>query len=116
MNARRAYDGSSKAFGPRAGLTGGAAHTLAGCLIEQGYLDEAAKLLDNIDANAVGQLTGSKDWFATVEFSKAQIAFRRRDYASARKYLAVAAPILSRQDSEPYQREAVEKLSAALRP
>ena len=43
-----------------------------------------------------------------------EIAYRRRDYASARKHLAIAAPILSRPDSEPYERDAVEKLTAAL--
>ena len=113
-NARKAYETSAKAFGPRAGLTGGTAHTLADCLIEQGRLEEADKLLDNIDADAVGQLNGSKDWFAAVEFSKAEIAYRRRDYAGARKHLAIAAPILSRDDAEPYQRKAVQTLTAAL--
>jgi hypothetical protein len=113
-NARRAYDASYKGFGPRAGLTGGAAHTLADCLIDQGKLDEASKLLENIDASAVGQQAGSKDWFATVEFSQAEIAYRRGDYPSARKHLAIAAPVLSRKDSEPYQRDALQKLTSAL--
>jgi ATP/maltotriose-dependent transcriptional regulator MalT len=114
-NARKSYETSSKAFGARAGLTGGTAHTLASCLIEQGKLDEASKLLENIDAAAVGQLTGSKDWFATVEFSQAEIAFRRKDYDSARKHLAVAAPVLSRSDAEPYQRKALQELTLALK-
>ena len=114
-NARKSYETSYKAFGARAGLTGGTAHTLASCLIEQGKLDEASKLLDNIDAAAVGQLTGSKDWSATVEFSQAEIAFRRKDYDSARKHLAIAAPVLSRSDAEPYQRKALQELTLALK-
>ncbi len=113
-NARKAYDASVKGFGARAGLTGGAAHTLADCLIEVGRLDEASILLGAIDTAAVGQLTGSKDWFGAVEFSQAEIAFRRRDYDSARKHLAIATPILSRSDAEPYQQQAVRKLTAAL--
>ena len=113
-NARKAYDASVKGFGARAGLTGGAAHTLADCLIEVGRLDEASILLGAIDTAAVGQLTGSKDWFGAVEFSQAKIAFRRRDYDSARKHLAIATPILSRSDAEPYQQQAVRKLTAAL--
>jgi len=114
-NARKAYDSSVKGFGPRAGLSGGAAHTLADCLIELGKLDEASKLLSDIDASAVGQLTGSKDWFASVEFSEAKIAYRRGDYESARKHLAIAAPVFSRPDTEPYQKQALDKLANALK-
>ena len=32
-DSRKAFDASSKAFGPRAGLTGGVASTLATCLV-----------------------------------------------------------------------------------
>jgi hypothetical protein len=113
-NARQAFEASEKAFGPRAGLTGGAAHTLAGCLISLDRLDEASNLLKGIDAKRVGQLAGSQDWFANVDLSLAEIAYRRRDYATARKYVQSAAPILSRADAEPYQRRTLEKLSAAL--
>ncbi len=115
VDARKAYEASASAFGPRAGLTGGTAHTLADCLIEQGKLEEASKLLNSIDVNAVNQLTGSKDWSASVNFSEAKIAYRRGDYDSARKYLAGAAPVFSRADAEPYQRQALERLTAALK-
>lgn len=114
-DARKSYGASLDAFGPRAGLTGGTAHTLAECLIEQGKLDEASKFLQGIDVDAVNQLTGSKDWSAAVEFSEAKIAYRRHDYDSARKHLAVAVPVFSRPDAEPYQRQALEKLRAALK-
>jgi hypothetical protein len=114
-NARKAYRTSFTGFGARAGLTGGAAHTLADCLIEEGKLDEASKLLENIDTDAVGQLTGSKDWFAAVEFSKAKIAFQRKSYEVARQHLAIAAPVYSRADAEPYQRKALAELTAALK-
>ena len=52
-DSRKAYDASSKAFGVRAGLTGGVASTLATCLIDLGQIDEAAKLLDKIDIPTV---------------------------------------------------------------
>ena len=112
--ARESYDLSVKAFGARAGLTGGVAHTLANCLIELGKLDEASKLLENIDTEAVGQLTGSKDWFANLDLSRAEIAYRRGDYTSARKLVESATPGLSRPDTEPYQKHALETLTAKL--
>ncbi|HEX4595814.1 MAG TPA: protein kinase, partial [Bryobacteraceae bacterium] len=113
-NARQSFNASAKAFGARAGLTGGTAHTLASCLIGMGRLDEASKLLDGIDVPAVAQLTGSPDWPANLDLSKAEIAYRRKEYASARKYLQSARPILSRADAEAYQKLALEKLTAAL--
>src|SRR5260370_8039142 len=71
-NPLKSYDASVKGFGARAGLTGGAAHTLADCLIEVGRLDEASILLGAIDTAAVGLLTGSKDWFGAVEVSRSE--------------------------------------------
>ena len=59
-NARKSYETSVKAFGPRSGLTGGVADTLAGCLIGMGKLDEASALLQQIDVPAVAQLTGDR--------------------------------------------------------
>jgi eukaryotic-like serine/threonine-protein kinase len=113
-NARRAYETSKKAFGERAGLTGAAADTLAGCLIGRNQLDEAAKLLANIDIKAVTQLAGIPDWSANVDLAQAEIAYRRRDYAAARKYIQPAVPVFSRADAEPYQKHKLEGLLAAL--
>jgi DNA-binding winged helix-turn-helix (wHTH) protein/serine/threonine protein kinase len=112
--ARQAYLASVKAFGARAGLTGGAAHTLANCLIQEGKIDEASRALEGIDVQAVAQLSGSPDWGANLELSQAEIAYRKGDYGTARKYLASATPVLTRADAEPYQKQAVEKLAAAL--
>ena len=105
---------SVKAFGARAGLTGGAADTLANCLIGVGKLDEASGLLQNIDAKAVAQLTGVPDWSAHLELSQAEIAYKRGDYESARKHLLKAAPAFSRAGAEPYQKRTFETLSANL--
>ncbi len=113
-NGQQAYAASVKAFGPRAGLTGGTAHTLASCWIQSGKLTEASRLLEGIDVNAVAQLAGSKDWGANVDLSRAEIAYRRGDYASTRKLLEGAAPVLTRSDAEPYQRKAFENLKASL--
>jgi DNA-binding winged helix-turn-helix (wHTH) protein/serine/threonine protein kinase len=113
-NARKAWQSSAQAFGPRAGLTGGAAETLASCLIGAGKLAEASKLLENIDVQAVAQLTGFPDWFANIALEQAEIAYREGDYKSAKNYLEKARPIFSRPTAEAYQKQALETLSAAL--
>jgi DNA-binding winged helix-turn-helix (wHTH) protein/serine/threonine protein kinase len=113
-NARQSYAASAKAFGPRAGLTGGAAYSLATCLIGLNKLDEAAALLPQIDAQAVAQLSGDPDWGAGIFLSQAEIAYRRHDYDAARNDLQTAAPVFTRKDAEPYQKHAFESLKAAL--
>jgi DNA-binding winged helix-turn-helix (wHTH) protein/serine/threonine protein kinase len=113
-NARQSYAASAKAFGPRAGLTGGAAYSLATCLIGLNKLDEAAALLPQIDAQAVAQLSGDPDWGAGISLSQAEIAYRRHDYDAARNDLQTAAPFFTRKDAEPYQKHAFESLKAAL--
>jgi DNA-binding winged helix-turn-helix (wHTH) protein/serine/threonine protein kinase len=113
-NARKAWEVSARAFGPRAGLTGGAADTLANCLIGTGKLAEASTLLRDIDTDAVAQLTGARDWSANVALAQGQIALRQGDYAAARKYWEMAKPVLSRADAEPFQKQALEELAAGL--
>jgi serine/threonine protein kinase len=113
-NARKSYETSVKAFGPRSGLTGGVADTLAGCLIGMGKLDEASALLQQIDVPAVAQLTGDRDWGAGVTLEKAEISYRHRDYDAARAYVQSVAPVFSRKDTEPYQKRAFETLKTAL--
>lgn len=113
-NARKSFEASAKAFGPHAGLTGGAAYTLAVCQVGLGKLGEASRLLRNIDTKVVAQLAGFPDWFANVALAQAEISYRQGDYAAARKYLQSAAPVFSRPDAEPYQRRALETLTAAL--
>lgn len=113
-NARLAYEQSVKAFGPRAGLTGGLAATLAGCWIGLGKLQEASKLLQQIDASAVAQLTGDADWSANVDLAQAEIAYRGGDYTAARKYLQSAAPAFAKNSAEPFPKRAFETLSANL--
>jgi ATP/maltotriose-dependent transcriptional regulator MalT len=93
-------------------LTGGAAETLAGCLIGTGKLDEAGTLLQNIDAKTVAQLTGVPDWAAHLELAEGEIAYKRGDYEGARKHLLAAAPAFSCSGAEPYQKRRFETLSA----
>ena len=114
MNARKAYESSFMAFGARAGLTGGTASTLAGCLIPLGRLDEASRLLADIDVPAVAQLAGDADWGAGVTLLQAQIAYRRHDYDSARKLVAAITPVFTRKDAEPYQKHALDTLNGEL--
>lgn len=111
-NARSAHETARKAFGARAGLTGGTAATLADCLIARNKLDEASELLQDIYAKAVAQLTGIPDWFANVNLSLAEIAYRRGDYAAARKEIEPAIPVFSRADGEPYQKNRPQRLLA----
>jgi eukaryotic-like serine/threonine-protein kinase len=113
-NSRKALEGSTKAFGPRAGLTGGVASSLAACLIGLGKLDEASNLLQGIDIKATSQLAGDPDWGAGVSLLRAQIEYRKKDYESARKDIAAVTPVFTRKDAEPYQRHALESLTAEL--
>jgi serine/threonine protein kinase len=113
-NARKAYEASVKAFGPRAGLTGGTAYPLASCLIGLGKLDEAATLLQQIDVPVVAQLAGDPDWGAGVTLAQAEIAYRRGNYDVARGYVQTVTPVFTRKNAEPYQKRALESLRAAL--
>ncbi len=115
VNARKAYDSALTAFGPQAGLTGGTASTLAACLLGLNRLDEAGTLLANINIPAATQLTGDPNWGAGVTLLQAQLAYRRKDYATARKDVDAVAPIFTRADAEPYQRYALEALVSALK-
>ena len=113
-NSRKAYEASGKAFGPKAGLTGGVAATLATCLIGLSRLDEASKLLEQIDIPTVTQLAGDADWGAGVALMQAQIAFKKKDYATARKDLQLVTPVFSRPNAEAYEKHAVDSLTAEL--
>ncbi len=113
-NARQSYEESVKAFGPRAGLTGGAAYSLATCLIGLDKLDEAATLLQQIDSPAVAQLAGDSNWGAGVTLSQAEIAFRRHQYDAANAGLQTITPVFNRTDADPYQKRAFDSLKAAL--
>jgi ATP/maltotriose-dependent transcriptional regulator MalT len=112
--ARQAYTVSAQAFGPRAGLTGGTASTLAACLIDKGELDEPSRLLKDIDIPAVAQLAGDPEWGAGVTLLEARIAYRRGDYAAARKHVATVKPIFTRANAERYQQAQLETLEREL--
>jgi len=113
-NARTAYEASRKAFGNRAGLTGGTASSLAECLIQQNNLDQAATLLDGVDDKSVAQLEGITDFAPNIALARAEIAYRRGDFAGARKQLQIAIPVFSRPDAEPYLKRKLESLESSL--
>jgi serine/threonine protein kinase/DNA-binding winged helix-turn-helix (wHTH) protein len=113
-NARQAYAASVKAFGPGAGLTGGAAYPLASCLILLGKLDEASALLQQINVPALAQLTGDPDWGANATLAQAEIAYRRGNYDAARSYVQTVTQVFARENAEPYQKRALESLRSAL--
>ncbi|MGC2704419.1 MAG: hypothetical protein WA361_07895, partial [Candidatus Acidiferrales bacterium] len=113
-NARTAHEDSIKAFGPHAGLTGGTGLPLANCLIAEGKLQEATKLLDEIDSKVVAQLTGDPYWEASVNLAQAEIALRQRNYAQAHKLIEAARPAFSRPDAEAYQKNKLDALSTEI--
>jgi DNA-binding winged helix-turn-helix (wHTH) protein/serine/threonine protein kinase len=115
LNARKSFEDSVRSFGPRAGLTGGAAYTLATCLIGLGQLKGAEELLSNIDIPAVAQLAGVPDWGANVVLAQAQIAYLRKNYEASRESVRKAAAAFLREGAEPYQKHALETLAAALK-
>jgi hypothetical protein len=113
-NARKAWESSVRAFGAHAGLTGGAAYSLASCWIGTGRLQDAASLLREIDTKAVAELAGFPDWSANVTLAQGEIALRQGNDDDAQRYMEAAKPVFMRADAEPYQRRAVETLSAAI--
>lgn len=114
-NARKVFDTSAKAFGPASALTQGIAYTVASCDVGLGNLAEASRLLNGIDPKPVEQLTGDRTWFANVALAQADVAYRQGNKDAARKYLQSAAPVFSKPDAEPYQKRALETLSAKLK-
>jgi hypothetical protein len=62
----------------------------------------------------VAALAGSQDWPANVDLSLAEIAYKKGDFATAKKYMASAAPVFKKPEGEAYQRKIVEKLEAAM--
>lgn len=113
-SARSAYDAAKRAFGDKAGLTGGAANSLAECLIDQNKLDEAESLLRNIDTKAVSQLAGDPNWGANVDLAQAKIALRRGNMTTAKQKVQEALPVFSRADAEPYQKRSMQSLLAQI--
>jgi len=113
-SARSAHESAVKAFGARAALSDGTALPLANCLISLGKLDEAGRLLDQIDAKAVAQLTGDPDWGASINLARAEIAVQRADLDQAGKLIETVRPVFSRPDAEAYQTRKMEDVSAAI--
>ena len=70
--------------------------------------------LQNIDVQAVTQLSGDSGVSADVALAQAQIAFRRPDYVLAQRHVAEAAPALDRPDAEPSQRQLLQERRKAI--
>ncbi len=106
--------GAAHAAFPGSGLEDAIDYGWSACLIAEGRIDDAARMLEGIDAVKVSQLAGDPDWGANVDLAHAQIAFARHDVAAARKALQAAAPAFSKPTAEPYQVRAFKRLSAQL--
>lgn len=110
-NARKAHEAATKAFGPRSALAGGTSLPLANCLIALGKLDEASKLLKEIDARSVAQLSGDPDWGAGIALAQAEIDVRKSNYDAAKKNIEAVRPVFTRPDAEVYQKRKLETLA-----
>ncbi len=113
-NARKAFQLSQHAFGPRAGLTGGCSYPLAICLIGLNRLAEASELLQAIDSNAVAQLSGDSTVSASVALAQGEIAARRGDYVSAQRYVQIAAPGIEGPTSDLSDRKSLAELKRTI--
>ena len=77
-------------------------------------MDEAARLLNEIDIATVAQLAGDPDWGAGVKLLQGQIAFTRGNYELARKYVQEVTPVFTNPNAEAYQQQQLRTLSAKL--
>jgi hypothetical protein len=109
-NAREAFEQSSKAFGPRAGLTGGTAYALAYCLTRSNHLDEASSLLRNIDVKATAELAGDPNVGASIAMVEGEIAARRGDFVTAKRHLDAVAPVFDRPGTAAPDKEDLKRL------
>jgi len=114
LNARKAFNESSVATGPRSGITGGCAYSLATCLIGLNKLDEASDLLRNIDAAATAQLSADSSVGASVALAQGEIAARRGDYVSAQRYAQQAALVFDGPNADASDQESLQKLRSTI--
>lgn len=113
-NARKAFEESNKAFGPRSGLTGGTAYTLAYCLIGTNKLDEASGLLRNIDVKATSEQAGDPSLGASITLKQAEIAARRGDFVTAKRDLDAVAPVFDRPNASAPDKEDLKRVRSLL--
>jgi hypothetical protein len=72
--------------------------------------EEASRLLENIDIDAVTQLSGDATVGPSIALAKGQIAARREDFASAHLYAQQAEAALDRPDADSIDRQALHDL------
>lgn len=113
-NARKAFQESSKTFGPRSGLTGGAAYTLAFCLSKRNGLEEAASLLANIDVAATAERAGDTSVAADIVLLQGEVAARRGDFAEAKRFADRAAAALDGPAASAADRKELHVLQTAI--
>jgi serine/threonine-protein kinase len=113
-NARKAFDQSTRVFGPHSAAAGGCAYALSVCLVGSNKLNEASELLRGIDIDAVTQLSGDSTVAASIKLLDAEIAARRGDYALARKYLEEAAPTIEAPNAGAGEKQALARVRRSL--
>lgn len=113
-NARKAETTAAKAFGPKAGITGGAAYSLSMCLIGVDKLKEAQELLNNIDVQAVTQVSADSRAGADIALALGQIAFKEGRYSDVQKYIDAAKPALESPAATADDRQSLQELESDL--
>jgi hypothetical protein len=114
INARKAFQQSKQAFGARAGMTGGSAYTLAICLTGMNQLEEASGLLNDVDVDAVTQLSGDSTVGPSIALAQGEIAVRRGNYVLADRYLQQAAPTFENPQANILDRQTLQRLRTAI--
>lgn len=92
--------------------------TLAECSIAEreagkgdaGELDEAEKLLDQIDPHTEDLTADIPDMAARIQLARARIAWLRHDVETATRLAAQAAPAFQPKDADPYEKASLRRV------
>jgi non-specific serine/threonine protein kinase len=111
--ARTAFEGARAAFGPANALTQTAAADLAFCLILSKQYAQAVPLLNAVDRQSLAELTMDPSYGAQLDLMRAAAAFGMGDHVLGQTLLHKAAPVLDRNEADPYMRDWAKKLASS---
>jgi DNA-binding winged helix-turn-helix (wHTH) protein len=108
-----AYEQTKKVFASRRDFIDSTAFTLAFCFIGVGKMNEAAVLLDKIDASSVSQSQGDPSFGANLALAKAQVSLALGNRKEAGKQLASAQQVFRQLSPTPYQKRWLANVQSA---
>lgn len=109
-----AYEQTQRAFASRSDFIGSTAFTIAFCFIGVGKMNEAAVLLDKIDASSVSQSQGDPSFGANLALAKAQVTLALGNRKEATKQLIMAQQVFRQLSPTPYQKRWLANVQNAL--